>query len=128
MNDDRNHDELDDLDRALFALPLAEPPADLRDAILRATVYAPATSDAFGRIETIAIGLLLALGTWLAILCMSDASLVRGLEGMLGGFLSALTDPRIVIWLGLGAAVATVLTFGNVGSVSRFGIRNGRSS
>jgi hypothetical protein len=32
----------DELDRALFALPLEEPPADLRRRILAATVFRPA--------------------------------------------------------------------------------------
>ena len=32
----------DELERALFALPLEEPPRDLRKAILAATVYRPA--------------------------------------------------------------------------------------
>ena len=32
----------DDLDRALFALPLEEPPADLHGRILAATVLRPA--------------------------------------------------------------------------------------
>ena len=42
------YDSDDALDRALFALPLEEPPADLRASILTATVYRPAP--AFSRV------------------------------------------------------------------------------
>jgi hypothetical protein len=123
-----NHDEYDDLDRALFALPLEEPPAGLRGSILRATVYASPAPEAFGRMETIAVGVLLALASWLAILCATDRTLVHGLEGFLGAFLAVLSDPRTVVWLGLGAAIAAVLTFGNAGSSFGFRSQNGRSS
>ena len=33
--------DYDDLDRALMALPLEEPPAGLRESILASTIYAP---------------------------------------------------------------------------------------
>jgi hypothetical protein len=39
-----NH-EYDDIDRALFALPLEEPPQDLRRSILAITVHAPIEAD-----------------------------------------------------------------------------------
>ena len=39
-----NH-EYDDIDRALFALPLEEPPQDLRRSILALTVLAPFEAD-----------------------------------------------------------------------------------
>ena len=56
-----DYDEHDDLDRALFALPLEEPPAGLRASILRATVFAgPAVASPLGRAETVGIGIALA--------------------------------------------------------------------
>ena len=53
------------LERALFALPLEEPPADLRGRILAATVYRPALP--FKMWEVWVIGTLMALAVWLMI-------------------------------------------------------------
>lgn len=41
---------LDALDRALFALPLEEPPADLRSSILLSTAYRPVSPFSFWEI------------------------------------------------------------------------------
>jgi hypothetical protein len=55
----------DDLDRALFALPLAEPPSDLRARILAATVLAQ--PPAFRMWELWLLGTLLGLAAWLCV-------------------------------------------------------------
>ncbi len=47
------YDSDDALDRALFALPLEEPPADLRASILTATVYRPAPAFKLWELVTI---------------------------------------------------------------------------
>lgn len=69
----------DDLDRALFALPLATPPPGMRDRILAMTANAtfanatfanagrPARSLVFGRVEIALFGALIALATWVTI-------------------------------------------------------------
>ncbi len=69
----------DDLDRALFALPLATPPPGMRDHILAMTATAtfatatfanaarPARSLVFGRVEIALFGALIALATWVTI-------------------------------------------------------------
>ncbi len=69
----------DDLDRALFALPLATPPPGMRDHILAMTANAtfanatfanaarPARSLVFGRVEIALFGALIALATWVTI-------------------------------------------------------------
>ncbi|MBD5635683.1 MAG: hypothetical protein IAI49_14520 [Candidatus Eremiobacteraeota bacterium] len=122
------NDEHDDLDRALFALPLEVPPADLRAAILRATVYASQTVAApFGRAETIALGVVLALASWLAIVCATDRAVVSVIDDLLFGVLSALTDVRILLWLALGGAVAFTLSLANPTAL-RLPFRGGRSS
>lgn len=60
-----NYDSDDALDRALFALPLEEPPADLRAAILTATVYRSAP--VFKPWEIGALGAIAALLVWLIV-------------------------------------------------------------
>ena len=48
-----NFDNDDALDRALFALPLEEPPADFRAGILSATIYRPAPVFSFRELVTL---------------------------------------------------------------------------
>jgi hypothetical protein len=110
-----NDDHDDDLDRALFALPLAEPPAGLRESILRATIDAPVPAPSpLGRAETIAIGIVLALATWLAIVVVRDRSFVAEIASLAGGVATGLTDVRTLLWLGLGAFVAVSASLANV--------------
>jgi hypothetical protein len=117
---DRSEERMDDdgtdeLDRALFALPLAEPPAGLRAAILRATVYAqPVASAAFGRTETIVIGVVLALAAWLLIACVADRALAAGLDALVLDVVRGLADTRTILWLGFGTATAVAFTKGRV--------------
>ncbi len=107
MNDDFD----DDLDRALFALPLDVPPPGLRESILRATIYAPvAIPSPFSTLETIGIGIALALAAWVAMLCVADHSVVLALGDLVSGLLRALSDTRTLVWLGVGALTAAAIT------------------
>jgi hypothetical protein len=107
MNDDLD----DDLDRALFALPLDVPPPGLRESILRATIYAPvAIPSPFSTLETIGIGIALALAAWIAILCVADHSVVLALGDVLSELLRALSDTQTLVWLGVGALTAAAVT------------------
>jgi len=107
MNDEFD----DDLDRALFALPLDVPPPGLRESILRATIYAPvAIPSPFSTLETIGIGIALALAAWVAILCVADHSVVLALGDLVSGLLRALSDTRTLVWLGVGALTAAAIT------------------
>jgi hypothetical protein len=72
----------DDLDRLLFAMPLEEPPADLRASILRATIYRPAF--ALKPWELWMCGSIAALAVWLA------ALIVRGGGAAFMGTLSTI--------------------------------------
>ena len=63
-----NYETHDDLDRLLFALPLEEPPEDLRSSILANTIYRPAFPISVW--ETWILGSLLALAVWLGVLIM----------------------------------------------------------
>jgi len=66
----------DELERALFALPLEEPPADLRRRILGATVYRPHLT--FKVWEVWALGTAVALMVWLTILVMTGVPNAAG--------------------------------------------------
>ena len=111
------HDD-DELDRALFALPLAPLPAGLRESILAATL-APAAVPLFRPWEIGGIGVILGLVTWL---CLLAARGQLGL-GTLGlgtlvtsfgaGLLRVTSDTTLLMWLGVGIASALALTMAN---------------
>ncbi len=122
------NDAYDELDRALFALPLEEPPAGLRAAILRSTVFAaPSAPALLGRLETTVIGVLLALATWIAIVLLTDRAAAGSVEALTTAFFGALTESRTLFWLALGAAVAAWLTLANSATL-RLPFLGGRTS
>ncbi len=93
----------DELDRALFALPLEEPPADLHEQIMAATVLRPAPTFASWEwvLLVVAISLTIAATTW--IFTSSPGSVhrlgyavVNGLHGL--GFYSRATW----VWIAIG--------------------------
>ena len=94
----------DELDRALLALPLAEPPGGLRARILAATVQQPPA--ALAPWEIWAIGTLLALGVWLAwrIVAGNAPAQIAAAFALLraGGGL----DPLTAMWLAVGGSAA----------------------
>ena len=81
----------DPLDRALLALPLEEPPADLRPRILAATVLAP--PPAFRPWELWLVVTLTACAAWLCI------DVVRS-----GAVASWLANPATLLWLAIGGS------------------------
>ena len=101
----------DELDRALFALPLEPLPAGLRESILAATIR-PATAPAFTPWEIGGIGVVLALITWL---CMVAVRGQLGLNAVVHSFAAGLLhvagDLTILTWLGVGVFSAIALTF-----------------
>jgi hypothetical protein len=122
-----NHDESDELDREIFALPLAEPPPGLRAAILRATVYGPAAASApFGRFEIAAVGVFLALAAWFGIAFLTHDAGTAELGVFLGLLLHALTQTEIIVWLGVGFLTAAWLSV--AGTSLRLPFGNGRAS
>jgi hypothetical protein len=107
MNDE--YEPLDDLDRAIFALPLEVPPPGLRASILQATIApAPRVAPAFRQWEIAAIGALAALGVWLALGLGTN----RGFdEALTSGALAAgraFADPQVLVWLLAGVVVAAI--------------------
>lgn len=125
------YDSDDALDRALFALPLEEPPADLRASILTTTVYRPAP--AFKMWEIALLGSLAAVLTWLVIVVtMGGGALFLQTLSAIGAWVAAtMTNVTTLAWLGAGCATAFWLTF-FTGSqpfalaLQRFGRRSSR--
>jgi hypothetical protein len=94
----------DDLDRALFALPLEEPPADLHRQIMTA-VMRPAP--AFRQWELWVIGAVLGLIGWLtfALFVASPESGERLIEAAVGASRQlGLFSLATYVWLAIGAS------------------------
>lgn len=122
-----NDDTLDELDRALFAMPLETPPAGMREAILRATVYAGTASPlAFGRYEILGIGAALALGAWLVIFAIADRAFASAFAENCYAFARGIGNPATIAWLATGGAVVTVATLANI-TLPRLPLRISRS-
>lgn len=105
------YDSDEALDRALFALPLEEPPSDLRSAILTATVYRPAP--AFGVWEIAALGALAGVLLWLIVsLAMGGgAPFLQSAATVGSAVLHGLSNVAVLTWLAAGVATAFWLTF-----------------
>jgi len=121
------NDEFDDLDRALFALPLEAPPPGLRESILRATIYAPAAEPAFRTWEIAAIGAALAVAVWLGILLATDRAFGAALTAGALALGRAFSDPATLTWLSVGGGIAIWLTIVNSAPRLRLPIRNGKA-
>lgn len=90
----------DSLDRAILALPLEEPPADLRASILAATVYRPEPPFTVAEVIAVAsiVGILVWLSAWLAPLVGVAVEAV-------------FSNVTLLLWAGAGIAVAFWLEF-----------------
>ena len=101
----------DALDRALFALPLEEPPADLRASILTATVYRPAP--VFSVWEISAFGVMAAVLVWfVALIAMGGGTLfLHTISAIVSTVARPLSNVTTLAWLAAGAATAFWLTF-----------------
>ncbi|MGB6986314.1 MAG: hypothetical protein WBD74_10120 [Candidatus Aquilonibacter sp.] len=105
-----NFKDDDALDAALFALPLEEPPTDLRAAILSATIFRPAPLFSFREIVT--LGALCAVTVWLiAAVIGGGASLfVHSLQAIGATTLRAGGNVTLLGWIAAGAATAIWLS------------------
>ncbi len=110
------NEHFDDLDRALFALPLATPPADLREAILRATVRAPAAATPpvpFTWYEVAGIGIALAIAAWLVLAAVADHRFAAAMSDDAYAIVRELATPTTLVWTTTGGAVAALWTLAN---------------
>jgi hypothetical protein len=100
------HDDFDDLDRALAALPLEEPPAGLHARIMAATVYqVEPTIPAW---EVWLIGTLVACGAWLVWFVASAPHASERLVDAATRWVdnAGLTSDYTLLWLAVGVSAA----------------------
>ncbi|MDQ2859106.1 MAG: hypothetical protein M3R53_10705 [Candidatus Eremiobacteraeota bacterium] len=122
------NDDFDELDRAIFALPLEHSPAGLRESILRATIFreVPASA-AFSIRETWGIGVALAVAAWLVILAVGDKSFGATATLYMSLFARELSEPATLAWLATGISIAILVVFSNFFEGLRPPVRNGRT-
>jgi hypothetical protein len=98
----------DELERALIALPLEEPPTDLRRRILAATIARPRL--AFNAWETWLVGTLLAFVVWLMFLVGTSVPNVGGVISQTVSVgidrLGAAISVNTLVWMALGVSFA----------------------
>jgi hypothetical protein len=102
-----HHYSEDDLDRALAALPLAEPPAGFHARIMAATVYRP--EPAVGSWDVWLIGTLVAVAAWLAWLVGTTPHANEQLANAVTSAMqmtAELTSTYTVLWLAVGISAA----------------------
>jgi hypothetical protein len=105
MNDDQ-------IERALFALPLEEPPADLHARIMAATIHRP--RQIFRAWEVWVIGTLVAVMVWLAYLVFSLPQATDRLGRAIGGLVNAFglqLGSGLALWILLGISTAVWISF-----------------
>ncbi|GAC1389180.1 MAG: hypothetical protein NVSMB31_04770 [Vulcanimicrobiaceae bacterium] len=123
-----DHQAHDDLDRLLFALPLEEPPHDLRAGILAQTIYRPTFPIKIW--ESWIIGILSALVVWLCVMiAQGGGDAFVSTFGLFASFFSRMfADSSTWVWIAGGGGVAFLLTILNlspmpVAAPSRFSRR-----
>ena len=101
----------DALDLAIFALPLATPPDDLRASILRATIYspAPALAPAMSTIEIAIVGVAAAIGVWLLVLLIGNHQSAEAFANRAYAFVRPFGNLQALGWLVAGTAVAVTV-------------------
>lgn len=103
----KNYD--DELDRALFALPLEPLPDGLRASILAAVSVVPVPILTGWEIG--GIGAILALATWLTILVLTGGSSIGATIGMAGGEMARVASNWTTLaWLAVGASTGLWLS------------------
>jgi hypothetical protein len=123
------NDDFDELDRALFALPLEAPPAGLRQSILNATIYAPvqvAVPPVVRPWEVSLVGGALAIALWLVYALVTDKSFGPAFTTSVVNFAHGFSDPTTLVWLGAGSAIAAWLVLFNA-IAFRLPLRGARS-
>ncbi len=102
------NDDFDELDRALFALPLETPPPGMRAAILHSTVDAHRTARhaPFATWEVLALGTAIAVAVWLVLLIVWNKASAVAVTADAVTVGRAFADPTILLWLAAGGAVA----------------------
>jgi hypothetical protein len=96
----------EELEQALFTLPLEEPPTDLRASILAATIYrTPFTVKPW---EVWLFGALLALLTWALVLVVTGGAMptIATVSSYVSQALAVFATPQTLFWIAVGGAAA----------------------
>ncbi len=119
----------DALDRALAALPLEQPPADLHARIMAATAYAPAPAAAapLPGWELWLAAVLSSLALWLAWVFVSTPHVVDQLaasvDRLVTGVDLASASASVVVWVAVGVSAAWWITQLSVPQPERIRLR-----
>jgi hypothetical protein len=108
------NDDFDDLDRALFALPLATPPPGLRASILNATVYAPKHRPATSLArpwEFWACGAALAVAAWLVAAIVTQRAFAAAFNADVLAVVRTFSDPTTFSWFAVGCVLAATIWY-----------------
>jgi hypothetical protein len=108
------NDEFDDLDRALFALPLETPPPGLRASILNATIYArvPRPAPSLARPwELWACGVALAVATWLVVAIVTQRAFAAAFNADVYQAVRAFAEPTTLSWVAVGCVLAATIWY-----------------
>jgi hypothetical protein len=105
-------EQFDDIDRALFALPLEEPPQGLRESILSITAYGPQVERARLNLwENLGVGVALALLFWGIWAALTNPGFATATFKLLFGFAQSFATPVVLYSLALGFLAICVVTF-----------------
>jgi hypothetical protein len=100
----KNYENDDDLERALFAMDLEEPPADLRNSILAATIYHVPVAATVPAWEPWLYGGLCAALVWLLIAVIRGGTPVAIAESYGAEFVALVSQPATLFWIAVGGA------------------------
>ncbi|HEY8297226.1 MAG TPA: hypothetical protein VIG32_04295 [Candidatus Baltobacteraceae bacterium] len=104
-----NYHSDDELDRALFAMPLEEPPAGLRASILASTVYRPSLpATPFKLWEAWTLGAIIAVMVWAGFLVAGGAAntIIASFTSLSASAFDAITQPATLLWIAVGGAAS----------------------
>ncbi len=101
-----------DLERALFNLPLEETPAGMRGSILAGTVYHRHSLPAVKAWEAWLIGGCLAAIAWLMVLVLREgtAPVISALNTVDAAILYVVSQPTTLLWIAVGGAASVWLS------------------
>jgi len=108
------NDDFDDLDRALFALPLEAPPPGLRASILNATVYAPEPRIAAALArpwELWACGAALAVADWLVASIVTQRAFASAFTADVLATVRPFAEPMTLSWIAVGFVLAATIWY-----------------
>jgi hypothetical protein len=104
------YDNDDELERALFAMDLEEPPADLRSSILSATIYHVPVAATVPAWEPWLYGALCAALVWLLIAVLRGGSPATTMAEYGVQFVSLFSHPATLFWIAVGGAATLFIS------------------